>query len=65
VPIKLLKLQDTDHYAPVLADHPSFLKIFDEMFVIAPGLADMPELDNLAYRPNEVSASCNGIPFQF
>jgi hypothetical protein len=38
VPIKLLKLQDTDHYAPVLADHPSFLKIFDEMFVIAPVL---------------------------
>lgn len=54
VSMKLLKLPDADHYAPVLADHPAFLKLFDEMYVIAPGLADVPELDIAVYRPDEI-----------
>jgi hypothetical protein len=54
LPIKLLKMSDVDHYSPVQADHAAFMKLYDELFVIAPSLADIPELGILLYRWEEV-----------
>lgn len=55
LPLKLLKMPDIDHHSPVTADHPAFLKLYDELFVHAPSLADIPDhLDILQYHCEEV-----------
>ena len=54
LPIKLIKIPDADHYTPVAAHEKAFLELYDELFVIAPNLADVPELDILMYRPEEI-----------
>lgn len=47
VPIKLVKLQDADHYDVVNAKTSAWGRIFDEMNNIAPSLSDIPLLENI------------------